>query len=401
MTKQEWVAPGEAGFLVGETLYLRAWELGDAAHAAAWHVSPYPITRQRAEKMLKEDLPKRADRGVYTYIACRRSDDLPVGAVVADESDRRTAHLTVHANPVLGDGAAAVKAELLRVVVPWLATERNSMVIWAELDGTEPAVVAATESVGMRPAAKLREAVWRDGHRVDKWFYEFLHPFWLDRLGDPGCGLDRATEPATVVPTSRRVSLARPAGPVPERALLVSERLALRLTEPDDAKRISRLIRAETETGWGRGRFLISPLHIEHWIEADAGDTPPGTIVLAIVLRETGELIGEVELTDIDHFNRTAETGSIIYLPEFRSQGFGSEAKHLLLEYAFDHLNLHLLTSFVWSFNARSQAALRKQGYRVAGSLNWRAQSNVGFSPNIVFDLLAHEWRQRAEQPAT
>src|SRR5688500_16794695 len=140
MSKHEWVAPGEAGFLVGETLYLRAWELCDAAHAAAWHASPYPITRQRAEKMLQEDLPKRADRGVYTYIACRREDDVPVGAVVGDEADRRTAHLTFWANPALGDGTAAVKAELLRIVVPWLATERNSMVIWAELDGPAPAV---------------------------------------------------------------------------------------------------------------------------------------------------------------------------------------------------------------------------------------------------------------------
>lgn len=397
----EWLAPGEQGFLVGETLYLRAFEPADAAYPAAWHFSPYPITRVRAEKLLKEELTKQADRGRSTYIACRRSDDVPVGAVSVDEADRRTAYLKLRADPALGDdGAAAVRAELLRIMVPWLATERNSMAIWAELDGPAPAAIAAAEAVGMRPAARLREAIWRDGARVDQWIYELLHPFWRERLGDPGVGLEQATEPLAAAPGSRRVSIRHPEGSLPERAMLVSERLALRITEPEEGKRISRLLRHETDASWSRGRWLISPLQIEQAIESEGSETPPSAIFLAIILRETGELIGEVELTDLDLFHRTAETGSMIYVPAYRGQGIGSEAKNLLLEYAFDHLNLHMLKSFVWSFNPRSQAALRKQGYRVAGSMQWRAQTSQGMVQNVLFDLLASEWRERVGPPA-
>ncbi|MDQ3693464.1 MAG: GNAT family N-acetyltransferase [Chloroflexota bacterium] len=395
MTTPEWVAPGEQGFLVGDSLYFRAIELGDAAFSAAWRFSPYPITRQRAEKMLKEELAKQDIGASNSYIACRRDDDVPVGAITVNEADRRTASLKIRVDPALGRPAAAVMAEMLRIVVPWLATERNSMVIWVELDGPEPEVVAALAAIGMRPAVRLREAIWRDGARVDQWVYEYLHPFWRDLLGDPGAGIEHATEPGDVAPAGRRVSVAHLAGPGPKNAILVSDRLALRLTEPEDAKLIAKLIRAETEPGWGRGRWLLSPLHIEHWIEEDTKDDPPGAIFLAVIRRESGELIGEVELTGIDWFNRTAETGSVIYHPALRGQGIGSEAKHLLLEYAFDHLGLHMLKSFVWSFNTRSQAALRKQGYRDAGRMQWRAQASTGFAPNYVFDLLASEWRNR------
>lgn len=397
MTTHDWIAPGEQGFLTGDSLYLRAWELADAAFVAAWRFSPYPISRQRAEKILKEDLPKQADRGVTLMVACRRSDDVPVGAAMVDEGDRRTAEVRVRANPALGDGAAAVKAEIIRTLVPWLATERNSMVIWVELDGPSPEEIVAATEAGLRPAARLREAIWRDGARVDHWIYEWLHPYWRERLGDPGPGIAAATEPPTAVPGSRRVSLKHPTGPVPDNAILVSERLALRVTTPEDGKTISRLLRSETDPTWSRGRWVISPLHIEADVEDIHSQDPPGTIYLAIILRHTGEYIGELELSDLDHFHRTAETGTMIYAPAFRGQGYGTEAKNLLLEYAFDHLNLHMVKSFVWSFNPRSQAALAKQGYRTAGRLQWRAYTAQGVTNNVVFDLLASEWRERVE----
>lgn len=400
MTTHDWIAPGEQGFLTGDSLYLRAWELADAAFAATWRFSPYPITRQQAEKVLKEEVPKQADRGTNLLIACRRCDDTPVGAAVVDEADRRTAEVRLRANPALGDDAGAIKAEIIRILIPWLGTERNAMVIWLDLDGPSPEELAAVAAVGLRPAARLREAVWRDGARVDRWIYEWLHPFWREKLGDPGPGIDAATEPPTSATGSRRVSLKHPTGPVPDGAILVSERLALRISNPDDGKTIARLVRAETDPSWSRGRWLLSPLHIESELEALNAEDPPSTIYLSIIQRQTGDYLGEVELMDFDHFNRTAETGSVIYVPELRGQGYGTEAKNLLLEYAFDHLNLHMIRSFVWSFNPRSQAALAKQGYRTAGRLQWRAYTAQGVVNNVVFDLLAREWRARVETAA-
>lgn len=396
-----WIAPGEQGFLVGESLYLRQPEAADAGYAAAWHDSPYPIIRQRAEKIINEEFPKDGDRRITHLIACRRSDDIPIGAAVYHAYSWTNHAVTVRmfANPALGDQAGAVKAEILDILIPWLSAEHRKMVVWAELDAPEPALVAATAGAGMRPAVCWREAIWQNGARHDQWIYELLHPRWVERLGDPGPGIRQAIAPPAVVPTSRRVSLKQPAGPVPGHplghALLVGERVALRLSEPDDGKEISRQMRLETEANWSGGRWLPSAGQLSRWFTESREKDPPETLLFTVILRETGKIIGGVELDDINWFHRTAETGSGINLPEYRGQGLGSEAKNLLLEYAFDHLNLHMVKSFVMSFNPRSQAALRKQGYRDAGRLQWRQQTDEGFADFVLFDLLASEWRSR------
>jgi RimJ/RimL family protein N-acetyltransferase len=52
-----------------------------------------------------------------------------------------------------------------------------------------------------------------------------------------------------------------------------------------------------------------------------------------------------------------------------------------------------MLWSWVKSRNPRSQAALRKQGYRDAGRLSWTNFGPDGFEDARMFDLLADEWR--------
>jgi RimJ/RimL family protein N-acetyltransferase len=79
--------------------------------------------------------------------------------------------------------------------------------------------------------------------------------------------------------------------------------------------------------------------------------------------------------------------------PKYRGGGYGSEAKHLLLEYAFERLGLHMVRSFVTFRNTRSAAALRKQGYKEAGRLHWTFNLHGTYGNAVVFDLLAEEWR--------
>ena len=120
---------------------------------------------------------------------------------------------------------------------------------------------------------------------------------------------------------------------------------------------------------------------------------PSSDFEVAVVHRESGELLGEVGLYSIDWLARTAESGSWLYCAADRGKGFGSEAKHLLLEYAFDYLGLNMIWAWVKALNPRSQAALRKQGYRDAGRLTWTGFGPDGFENALMFDILAAEWR--------
>jgi RimJ/RimL family protein N-acetyltransferase len=133
-------------------------------------------------------------------------------------------------------------------------------------------------------------------------------------------------------------------------------------------------------------------LQVERQIRQAHERQPPAYIALAVCRRADDLLIGQVDLEDIDYVNRTAETGSWIAPPEHRNQGYGTEAKHLLLEYCFDVLHLHVLLSTVWEPNARSAAALRKQGYRPAGRIRWHDVKDGVYRDMLYFDVTRADW---------
>jgi len=120
---------------------------------------------------------------------------------------------------------------------------------------------------------------------------------------------------------------------------------------------------------------------------------PPAWTRFAIVTLDGDIVIGSNGLASIDWINRTAETETEIVRPAYRGGGYGTEAKHLLLEYGFNLLGLHMVRSQAWAFNTRSCAALRKQGYRDAGRLAWTGMKSGEMADDLFFDLLAEEWR--------
>lgn len=393
--------PGEGQtYLVGETIYLRGLELDDAKWATAWRPSPFPISAQLLEEQLKKEVPKQAEKRASTVVACRRDDGRPVGSVRLDDSEPIEAFIALHSDPTLGASGEHIQAEMLGLLVPWLTDERHRPVVRLATDTDLQPVLAKADALGMRRCVRLRDGVWRAGRFRDRVFYEFLAPAWIARLGDPGEGIADGGEPVTEVR-----SPARPRDPelpltLPQNAIVGSERLALRPFQVDDAERVATMIRAEPDASFGHSRFPYSAVLLGDWFGEIGEDSTPSDMEFAVVLRESGEQIGENGLYDVDWLAKTAETGSWIYRPEYRNAGYGTEAKHLLLEYAFERLGLHSVWSWVKSRNPRSQAALRKQGYRDAGRLNWVEFGPNGFESARMFDLLASEWRAARDRSA-
>lgn len=180
--------------------------------------------------------------------------------------------------------------------------------------------------------------------------------------------------------------------------IMIGERVYLRPFETSDAEQIARDDAAETETFFDNGRVPTSPIAQEHWITELHKQQPPEGVSFAVCLKENDRVIGMMELYAIDYVNRTAETGSWLNATEYRGQGYGPEAKQLLLEYAFDRLQLEVLSSFVWAANTRSAAAVRRQGYREAGRLKTTATKNWKPVEEIVFDLKRDEWLAAREE---
>jgi RimJ/RimL family protein N-acetyltransferase len=380
-------------YLIGESIYLRGAQLSDAKWATAWRQTPFPVSAETAEEQLKKNVPKDDERHRALLIACRRDDGRPVGSARIDYADPITTTVAMHADPALGEVAALVQAEMLGQLVPWITYERFKPAVSLATDAGLAPVVAEAEALGMRPAVQLRQGVWRDGAYHDRVYYELLHPGWVARMGDPGPGIVEVGAP---VSTPKTPPLRREPGahlPLPPNAVIGSERLALRPMERGDADTIANLIRAEPAPTFGHARFPYSAILLANWFNEIGENDPSTDLEFAVVLRETGELIGETGLYAIDWISGNAESGYWLYRPEHRGMGYGTEANLLLLEYGFDRLGLHMIWAWVKARNPRSQAALRKQGYRDAGRFSWSGYGPDGFENARMFDLLASEWR--------
>jgi RimJ/RimL family protein N-acetyltransferase len=176
-------------------------------------------------------------------------------------------------------------------------------------------------------------------------------------------------------------------------AILAGERVYLRPLEPSDAQFVAELEAQESETITHMGgRVPYSPIAFHHAITEAYKNLPPSTVEFVVCATENDEMIGIVGVTGINWVHGHGETFSHLRPGEYRGKGYGTEAKHLLLEYCFEQIGLHVLTSWVWQLNERSVGALAKQGYKPAGRLKADGIEKGVYYDDLVFDVLREDW---------
>lgn len=99
------------------------------------------------------------------------------------------------------------------------------------------------------------------------------------------------------------------------------------------------------------------------WLENASGEK----YNFAIVCLENDLLLGNISLMNINNVDRTAELGIFIGDENYLSQGYGSEAIMLLLDYAFKYVNLNNIMLKVFDFNKRAIKAYEKCGFKTFG----------------------------------
>jgi RimJ/RimL family protein N-acetyltransferase len=114
--------------------------------------------------------------------------------------------------------------------------------------------------------------------------------------------------------------------------------------------------------------------------------------VFSILDRATDTLIGRGLLFSVDAVNRTAMLGIVIGEKAYWGQGYGQDAVRLLLDYAFNLLNLHSIMLGAFAFNERALACYRKVGFREIGRRR-QARIVAGRKYDVVLmDILAEEF---------
>jgi len=114
-------------------------------------------------------------------------------------------------------------------------------------------------------------------------------------------------------------------------------------------------------------------------------------IALAIETKD-GQLIGNMGLHKIDWVSRFATTGAMIGEAEFRGKGYGTDAKMVLLNYAFNRLNMRKIMSQVLDFNGRSLRYSEKCGYREEARLKEMYFRDGKYCDEVILSVTKEEW---------
>jgi len=128
-------------------------------------------------------------------------------------------------------------------------------------------------------------------------------------------------------------------------------------------------------------------------------DTPGEWFQLAVVLRATGQLIGDCAVKPDADDPRQCEIGFTL-APEHQGQGYATEAAGLLVGYLFTARGKHRITAYCDARNAASAAVLERLGMRREGHLRESTWAKGEWTDDLVYGLLHDEWDPGRAGPA-
>lgn len=119
--------------------------------------------------------------------------------------------------------------------------------------------------------------------------------------------------------------------------------------------------------------------------------------IFGIVRKDTNKLIGSVGLVkDPKRVNKKALMIGYAIGSKHWGNGFMTEACNGLLQYAFDILNVSLISAYCYPFNKRSQRVIEKLGLSYEGMLLQAEELYNGeIADNLCYSLLKENFKPK------
>jgi RimJ/RimL family protein N-acetyltransferase len=116
---------------------------------------------------------------------------------------------------------------------------------------------------------------------------------------------------------------------------------------------------------------------------------------LAVVWRETGQVVGQVSLKWLSREHRQGEIGFVFH-PDYQGRGLAREAAEVVLRLGFADLGLHRVIGRCDSLNVASYRLLERLGMRREAHFVHDEIFKGTWGDQYVYAMLDDEWRQRA-----
>ncbi len=138
------------------------------------------------------------------------------------------------------------------------------------------------------------------------------------------------------------------------------------------------------------------PDTVEQYIDVALAGRDAGTVMpFTIVRRDTGQVVGSTRLWKVDRVNRKLEIGHTWLSESMQKSGINTQAKLLLLTYAFEVMNCVRVQFTTDELNEKSRAAILRIGATQEGIVRHERIMPDGRKRNSVrFSIIDSEWPQ-------
>ncbi len=140
----------------------------------------------------------------------------------------------------------------------------------------------------------------------------------------------------------------------------------------------------------GRTGQVITLSGEKEWLENSAKNREK--IDFNIIELANNKLIGTMGLMKFNWIERSAILGIFIGDGDYRSNGYGTEAIRLLLEYGFRYLNLHSIRLDLLEINERAHKCYLKCGFKDTGRNREEIFLNGKYYDRLHMDILENEF---------
>jgi RimJ/RimL family protein N-acetyltransferase len=178
-----------------------------------------------------------------------------------------------------------------------------------------------------------------------------------------------------------------------------TERLLLRCVKLDDADSIFKY-RSDSIINKYQGWIPKTVNDVNDFIKnkvtsiIDLTDT---WYQLAIIIKENGELIGDIGIHFLDTEKKQVEIGCTLD-KHYHGKGYATEALKETINYLFNELNKHRIIASIDPRNVKSIRMVERFGFRKEGHFKESMLLNGEWVDDLVYAILKAEWIKKRQQ---
>ncbi len=170
-------------------------------------------------------------------------------------------------------------------------------------------------------------------------------------------------------------------------ANLIGKNISLRALEPED---IDFLYFTENnELFWevSSTQVPFSKHLLKQYINNAHQDIYEAKQYRFVICNSTNMPIGMIDLFDFNPQHNRVGIG-ILLLPQYENKGYATDALELVIDYAFQYLNIHQLYANITSENKKSIALFEKLNFKLVGTKKDWIYTNKQYKDELLYQLI-------------